>query len=183
MRPKHTILTLRWTWQQSPVPDTRQPGEIGSSPLSVRVSRDVCQSLAQVVGFRCTDRQRFMCCVPFKYLSAFLARVKSACAGNASSYDRHLVSNILYCLTPVMSRSFPTAALYSACWTCSRAVVSSYKFELFCYVNVVNRFLLQLNKAQAPAHFAVGLSQQILSAWILEYYSILIPSTPQVCED
>ena len=47
----------------------------------------------------------------FKYLNAFLARVKSASVGDVSLYDKHFVANVRSGLTPVMYCSFPTTAL------------------------------------------------------------------------
>ena len=60
-------------------------------------------------------RLKFTSRVPFKYLNAFLARVKSASVGDASFYDKHFVANIRSGLTPKVYCSFPTTALNSEC--------------------------------------------------------------------
>ena len=56
-------------------------------------------------------RLRFSSRVPFKNLSTFLARVKSASVGDASLYDKHFCREHQSGLTPVMYCSFPTTAV------------------------------------------------------------------------
>ena len=87
-----------------------------TSPVSVRVSRDVFQGLVQVIRFQCRCCQveiQFTC--TFENLNAFLARVKYASVGDASLYDKHFVANIRSGLTRVMYCSFPTTALNCEC--------------------------------------------------------------------
>ena len=59
-----------------------------SGPVSVRVSRNVRQLLARIVGFHCRNRQVKI--QASGSLENFSARVKCASVGDASLYDRLL---------------------------------------------------------------------------------------------
>ena len=87
-----------------------------TSPVSVRMSRDLFQGLVQVIWFQCRYRQvEIQLSCSFQISQHSLGTCQSASVGEASLYDKHFVANIKSGLTPVMYCSFPTTALNNEC--------------------------------------------------------------------
>ena len=132
------------------------------------------QQLTHIVGFVAgIVKLRIKCCVLFKYLSAFLACVKSATVGGASLYGRHFLTNRRSSLTPVMNCSLPTTALNTR--------VELDRTHLFHRVTSHqwrhNWFRIQkLNKVQAFVHvFGSNFHSKSSTSGFLNTDSIEIP--------
>ena len=87
-----------------------------TSPVSMKISRDVFQVLAQVVWFPTRYRQEgFQVACSFQVSQRFLGTCQICKCGRSKFYAKHFVANIRSGLTPVMYCSFPTTALHIVC--------------------------------------------------------------------
>ena len=83
-----------------------------ASPVSIRISRDVFQGLAQVIRFQSRNRHiEFQVACSLQVSQRFLGTCQSASVSEPSLYNKHFVANIKSGLTPIMHCSFSTTWL------------------------------------------------------------------------